>query len=378
VKSADQTQINVLPLESLVIPETSIRVNPEFGLETLAESIGSDGLLEPLVVRPSKREEGKYEVVCGLRRFLAAQKAGLKAVPCVVKEMSDVEAMEAMFIENKERENLTDYEVGRWFKLLMEKYPDKYLNVRVLAKRFGYKTHFPVVELINHYEFIEELVKVLPPNMVARATMLPERVVREIRRADPEHWARLVKAYFKSEDAGKPLGVAGIAALVDGFCRRLPEIKKEKPKPPEAPPEEKPPEKEEEKPIPKPTVEVEKPVEPEVKPKVEFEVKPEPVEEEEVVEKVLEEERQRVIAEREAKAKLKLDDAARAYLVLRDFYPDIFVKFCERTIDFNLFNERKIVQMAKGVLQNLIDDVTDGGRNMEPLERAFETWVKWQ
>jgi hypothetical protein len=47
--------------------------------------------------------------------------------------------------------------------------------------------------------------------------MLPERVVREIRRADPEYWATLVKAYFKSMDEGKPLGVAGIAALVDVF-----------------------------------------------------------------------------------------------------------------------------------------------------------------
>ena len=46
-----------------------------------------------------------------------------------------------------------------------------------MAKRFGCKTHFPVVELIKHYEVVEELAKVLPPNMVARATMLPERVV---------------------------------------------------------------------------------------------------------------------------------------------------------------------------------------------------------
>jgi hypothetical protein len=46
---------------------------------------------------------------------------------------------------------------------------------------------------------------------VSRVTMLPERVVREIRRADPEYWATLVKAYFKSMDEGKPLGVAGIA-----------------------------------------------------------------------------------------------------------------------------------------------------------------------
>ena len=47
--------------------------------------------------------------------------------------------------------------------------------------------------------------------------MLPEGVVREIRCADLEYWATLMKAYFKSMDEGKPLGVAGIAALVDGF-----------------------------------------------------------------------------------------------------------------------------------------------------------------
>jgi len=54
-------------------------------------------------------------------------------------------------------------------------------------------------------------------NIVTRVTMLPDGVVREIRRADPEYWAVLVKAYFKSVDDGQPLGVAGVAALVDGF-----------------------------------------------------------------------------------------------------------------------------------------------------------------
>ena len=379
MKSVDQNQINVLPLDCLVTPETSVRVNPEFGLEALAESIGSDGLLEPLVVRPSKREAGKFEVVCGLRRFLAAQKAGLKAVPCVVKEMSDVEAMEAMFIENKEREDLTDYEVGRWFKLLMEKYPDKYPNVVVVAKRFGFKDHAIVSRLINHYQAVEELKKALPPNIVPRGTMLPEGVVREIRRADPEHWVRLVKAYFKSLDEGKPLGVAGIAALVDGFCRRLPEIKKEKPKPPEAPPEEKPPEKEEEKPAPKPeepTVEVEKPVEPEVKPKVEPEVKPEPVEEEEVVEKVLEEERQRVIAERELKR--KLDKAGRTYLTLINYYPDNFVTLLEKFGDLGSLSEGEAVKLARGVLEVFIDEVTDYGKKVDVFERAVQIYMKWR
>jgi len=57
----------------------------------------------------------------------------------------------------------------------------------------------------------------VPPNMVTRVTMLPERVVREIRRADPEYWAALAKAYSRSVDEGKPLGAAGVVAPVDVF-----------------------------------------------------------------------------------------------------------------------------------------------------------------
>ena len=369
MESVDQTQINVLPLDSLVVPETSIRVNVEIGVEELAESVGRDGLLEPLVVRPSKREAGKYEVVCGLRRFLAAQKAGLKAVPCVVKEMSDVEAMEAMLIENVERENLTDYEMGRWFKLLVEKYPDKYPNVSVLAKRFGYKDHTRIVHLLKHYETVEQLKEVLPSNIVSRVTMLPERVVREIRRADPEYWAALVKAYFKSVDEGMPLGVAGMASLVDSFCRRLPSVtrqpKEEKPRKPE----------EEEKPqkatVTAPPVpsSVEAETE-EVKPEITGKLEPEKVE------KVIEEERQRITAEMGIRK--KLDRAGRIYLTLINYYPEELVVFLEKYCDLSMMSETQIVELARGILGLILEEVTDYGKNMRPLEKALETYKKWR
>ena len=54
-----------------------------------------------------------------------------------------------------------------------------------MAKRFGYKSHMQVSHLINHYEFIESLKVTLPPNIETRVSMLPEGVVREIRRAVP-------------------------------------------------------------------------------------------------------------------------------------------------------------------------------------------------
>jgi ParB/RepB/Spo0J family partition protein len=367
VERVDQTQINVLPLDSLVVPETSVRVNAEIGVGGLAESVGRDGLLEPLVVRPSKREAGKYEVVCGLRRFLAAQKAGLKTVPCMVKEMSDVEAMEAMLIENVERENLTDYEVGRWFKLLMEKYPDKYPNVRVLAKRFGYESHGRIVQLLNHYEAVEQLKGAVPPNMVTRVTMLPEGVVREIRRADAEYWAVLVKAYFKSVDEGMPLGVAGVAALVDSFCRRLPEItspkKEAKPKPSEEEPSAVAvPSKEEfEKPSVAAEVEAAK-----------AEVKPELEE----VEAVVEEARRHIIAEMETKK--KLDRAGRIYLTLINYYPEELVVFLEKYCDLSIMSETQIVELARGIIGLILEEVTDYGKNMRPLEKALETYKKWR
>jgi hypothetical protein len=325
-----------------------------------------------LVVRPSKREAGKYEVVCGLRRFLAAQKAGLKAVPCMIKEMSDVEAMEAMLIENMERENLTDYEMGRWLKLLMEKYPDKYPNVRVLADRFGFKSHGRIVQLLNHYEAVEQLKGAVPPNMVTRVTMLPEGVVREIRRADAEYWAVLVKAYFKSVDEGMPLGVAGIASLVESFCRRLPSITRQ-PKPKEEKPQ-----KPEEEEKPQKSVAVKTPSIPssveaeteEVEPEITIKLEPEKIEE------ALEEERQRITAEKGIRK--KLDRAGRIYLTLINYYPEGLVVFLEKHCDLSAMGEYEIVKLARGVLDVVLGEVTDYGKDTRPLERALETYKKWR
>ncbi|MEM1589901.1 MAG: ParB/RepB/Spo0J family partition protein [Candidatus Bathyarchaeia archaeon] len=74
------------------------------------QTIKSHGIVQPLTVRPSGE---RFELVCGYRRLVHAKEAGLTVVPCVVKEMSDVEAAEATLIENLERQDLTDYEKGR-------------------------------------------------------------------------------------------------------------------------------------------------------------------------------------------------------------------------------------------------------------------------
>jgi ParB family chromosome partitioning protein len=77
---------------------------PEDSLESLAETIKRDGILEPLLVRPFNNQY--YEIIAGERCWRAAQRARLQVVPCLIKNYSDEEAARISLIENTNRENL--------------------------------------------------------------------------------------------------------------------------------------------------------------------------------------------------------------------------------------------------------------------------------
>lgn len=94
----------------------------EDSLEELAESIRAYGLLQPLLVRPRAGREGAYQIVAGERRWLAAQKAQLHEVPVVIRELSDLEALEIGLIENLQREDLRPIEEADAYKKLMEQH----------------------------------------------------------------------------------------------------------------------------------------------------------------------------------------------------------------------------------------------------------------
>jgi ParB/RepB/Spo0J family partition protein len=83
----------------------------------LVSSVKQRGVLVPLIVREGKKA-GKYEVVCGFRRFTAATEAGLKLVPCSIRQMTDEEAYELMIIENLQREDIHPLDEGQAFVLL--------------------------------------------------------------------------------------------------------------------------------------------------------------------------------------------------------------------------------------------------------------------
>jgi ParB family chromosome partitioning protein len=103
----------------------------ESKLRELAESIREKGVLEPLIVR---RSDQGYELIVGERRWRAAQKAGLKEVPVVVKEVEKREALEISLIENLQREDLNPIEAAEGFKDLIEEFN---ISQEDLSKRIG-------------------------------------------------------------------------------------------------------------------------------------------------------------------------------------------------------------------------------------------------
>jgi len=115
------------------------RLNPRLDinierLNELTESIRNVGLVQPLVVRPVGDH---YEVVVGERRYRACQQAGLEKVPVIIKDYSNDQVIELNLIENVQREDLSAVEKGKSCKLLMEKYPNRYPNVKVLGEKLG-------------------------------------------------------------------------------------------------------------------------------------------------------------------------------------------------------------------------------------------------
>ena len=89
-------------------------------LEELTNSIKEQGVIQPIVVRPSKNTEGKYEIIAGERRWLASQNAGLHEVPVVILDIDDVKSLEFAIVENVQRQDLNAIEEAKGYQKLID------------------------------------------------------------------------------------------------------------------------------------------------------------------------------------------------------------------------------------------------------------------
>lgn len=133
----------------------------EDALLELSESIKQYGIIQPLVV--AKSDNGYYKIIAGERRWRAAKMAGLKEVPVVVKNFTDIEIAEISLIENIQREDLNPIEEAVAYKRLMEEFNLKHDEV---AEKVS-KSRATITNALRLLNLDERVQKMLIEDMIS-------------------------------------------------------------------------------------------------------------------------------------------------------------------------------------------------------------------
>lgn len=155
IKGVKEENIRRIPAGKIVPGKYQPRVKiTKQNLQELIDSIREKGILEPIIVRPSGEN---FEIVSGHRRFYAAKELSMEEVPCIVKEISDEEALEIALIENIQREDLNPVEQARAYRILNEKFG---LTHEEIAKRVG-KTRSAITNTLRILTLAPEIISAI-------------------------------------------------------------------------------------------------------------------------------------------------------------------------------------------------------------------------
>ncbi|AEI35375.1 ParB/RepB/Spo0J family partition protein [Francisella salina] len=126
-------QLFELPL-NLVKPDANQPRKTFKNIDSLAESIRENGVIQPIIVT-AKKDDGAHHIIAGERRYLASQKAGLTTIPCIVRqEESDASIILLQLLENDQRENVSPFEEADALRDLIE---NKNVKKSDIAKVLG-------------------------------------------------------------------------------------------------------------------------------------------------------------------------------------------------------------------------------------------------
>jgi ParB family chromosome partitioning protein len=126
-------------------------------LQELTSSIKEQGIIQPIVVRPDKSINGKYEIIAGERRWLASQNAGLHEVPVVILDVDDVKSLEFAIVENVQRQDLNPIEESRGYQKLVD---DFSYNQDKLSKFIG-KSRSYIANSLRLLSLPEEILEMV-------------------------------------------------------------------------------------------------------------------------------------------------------------------------------------------------------------------------
>ena len=133
--SSKSIKTNKVPIKD--ITRNKFQPRKHFSKESLDEltnSIRERGVIQPIVVRPDKVNNGKYEIIAGERRWLASQNAGLHEVPVAILDVDDIKSLEFAIVENVQRQDLNPIEEAKGYQRLVD---DFNYNQDKLSKFIG-------------------------------------------------------------------------------------------------------------------------------------------------------------------------------------------------------------------------------------------------
>lgn len=173
-------------------------------IEGLAESIKEKGILQPLVVKP-RNKKGEYQIIVGERRYHAAKMAGLKVLPCIIRDEEDANTLILQLLENDQREQVPPLEEAHAIERLIA---EMGLSKKQIAKELGRDAAWVSMRLglLEGSDAIRNLLQ------TGKVTDL--RTLHELRQLEQEHPHKAEEALlrFKAQDF-----VGNFRALLQDF-----------------------------------------------------------------------------------------------------------------------------------------------------------------
>ena len=174
-------------------------------LEELSNSIRKKGVIQPIAVRPKKDDPGKYEIVAGERRWLAAQKAGLHEIPVNILDLSDVESLEVAIVENIQRDDLNPVEEAKGYERLSKEFKYDHESISKLMS----KSRSHISNSLRLLTLPEDVLNMIKEGSLTAGQARPliglidpSRVAEEV--VSKNYSARKVEYLVKSKKIKKP------------------------------------------------------------------------------------------------------------------------------------------------------------------------------
>lgn len=195
--SEEKGDLRELKLEDVFRDEEQPRKEfSEEAINALAASIKEHGVLQPIVVT---KEDGKYRIVAGERRWRASKIAGLKKIPAIIRTLDSQNRLELSIIENAQREDLNAIELATAYAKLKSQFN---MSAEDIAKKVG-KSEASIIGTMRLLNLPDEAKKIMVKEKLTEGVMRPlvsqdEKTIKKILpKIVSEGWtARKVERYF--------------------------------------------------------------------------------------------------------------------------------------------------------------------------------------